>query len=121
MNIRKDFGLYFCILGLLLTAWWIFKDIPKAICYTLFIVGELKIIYSAVGIYIDMKNYRFHIGSIPKKEWRSFLLTQLITWSLFYLLFPEPLFMTAYIIPMVLLPLLLIYDIISSFLRKLFR
>lgn len=105
----------------LVTYWYTDYHLDTAIDISVLFTGKIWIIYGAISIYEQLKAVKFQFKYIPRKSWFIFIITHIIIWPIFYLLFTEKEFMIAYLFPGIMLPLFLIIDIIAIIGRKIFN
>lgn len=101
---------------------WYKGNFYAALDYVILIYGNLYFITDVSLVYMRLKDVRFNFRkAATKREWINFLISSVVIWLLFFTLRSEFAFLLAILFPLILLPLLLVYDICTTYIRKLFN
>lgn len=116
--IKESKGFWISVLILFVLLWW-FYGIDTAYQRTLLFAGDSLFIVNVIIIYLRLKDVCFVFSrAATKKEWIRFIVSSIIIWSLFFTLKSYFFFWMAVIIPIIVLTILLIYDLLVSYIKK---
>lgn len=83
------------------------------------IYGNISFIIDVICMYTKLKNVHFNFRqAATKKKWIQFSVTSLSVWALFFTLKSEYTFWMAVITPILVLAILLIYDLLVSYIKR---
>lgn len=99
---------------------WCLYGFNMAYRGTIIIGGNIYFINNVVFAYIKLKNVHFKFSkAATKKEWIHFIISSIIIWLLFVSLYSYTYsFWIAITIPIVVLTILLIYDLLVSYIKR---
>ena len=96
-----------------------------SIIFMFVMVWHMGNFYAALDYVILIYGNLYFIANVrkaaTKREWINFLISSVVIWLLFFTLRSEFAFLLAILFPLILLPLLLVYDICTTYIRKLFN
>lgn len=114
---KIDKGFYYGTFFFFLCIWYI-GSFRVALEATIVISGNAYFINDVIIAYLRLKNTHFNFRqAMTRKEWVSLLIASIIIWGLFFSLQLKSAFIFAITIPLIL-PILLLYDIITSYFKK---
>ena len=101
---------------------WYMGNFNAALDYVILVYGNLYFITDVSCAYMKLKivHFNFHKAATTR-EWTRFLISSVVIWLLFFFIRSEFAFLLAILFPLILLPLLLIYDICATYIRKFFN
>lgn len=107
------------LLVLLLAApvYWAYDDLRFAFIASIWVVGEMYYIASVAIMYNVLKDNKYRIRWVPKKEWIKFAKINVYVWGIYILVLPDGILLCALITISLVLIVLLIYDIITDIFR----
>lgn len=118
---KLDKGFWISIIFMFVMVWHM-GNFYAALDYVILIYGNLYFIANVSLVYMRLKDVRFNFRkAATKREWINFLISSVVIWLLFFTLRSEFAFLLAILFPLILLPLLLVYDICTTYIRKLFN